>query len=216
METLLTHFAQSSSKSDFAKRYFEYLSGLTGKLDYEAVGRIIETMLKAAEDGRTIFFMGNGGSAATASHFACDLSLNTKAEGLPPFRVISLTDNAGAITALGNDEGYENIFKGQLENLLQPEDVVVALSVSGNSENVLRAVRFAKSARATIIAMVGFDGGALGSLGDVCLHVRTPEGEYGPVEDIFQIMDHLLFTYIRLFRGQSLSHQKRQAEKRAD
>jgi D-sedoheptulose 7-phosphate isomerase len=111
-----------------------------------------------------------------------------------------LSDNQAILTALANDEGYEKVFIRQLEVMLQPEDVVVALSVSGNSSNVVAAVQYANDLGALTIGLTGFDGGELRKLVDIGLHVPTSKGEYGPAEDVFQILDHLIYTYLRMKR----------------
>ncbi len=200
MRGLMQRFQESASKRDFARHYLDYLATLMAKLDCGVIERIIETFLAAGERGSTIHFLGNGGSAATAAHFANDIGFGTRAAGHPPFRVRSLADNLAVVTALGNDEGFSEIFVRQLEGVLRPEDVVVALSVSGNSPNVVRAVEYAREVGAVTIGCTGFDGGKLRGLVDIDLHVPTPKGEYGPVEDIFQVLDHLVYTYLKLHR----------------
>ena len=129
----------------FASAYVKYLTSVLESVDPAEVGRFIETLLDARRRSATVFFIGNGGSAATASHFANDLSIGTNSYDLP-FRVISLTDNVPVITAIGNDFGYEEIFVRQLMVLAKKGDVVVAISASGNSPNLLKAFEFASSA----------------------------------------------------------------------
>jgi len=198
MTDLQSHFAEAHSKREFAGRYLTYLSDLLAQLDVGVIERIIDAFVDARREGRVIYFIGNGGSAATATHFANDLRFGTRAPGVTPFRAISLADSLAVVTALANDEGYANVFIRQLEGVLQPGDVVVALSVSGNSANVLEAIRYAKEIGALTIGCTGFDGGALRPMVDINLHVPTPRGEYGPVEDVFQILDHLIYSYLRL------------------
>ena len=206
MTNLEDHFAEVRSKREFAKRYLAYLSDLLAQLDVEAVEQIIDAFVEAGEQGRTIYFIGNGGSAATASHFANDLGIGTRAPGIKPFKAISLVDNMAVMTALANDEGYDNVFVRQLEGVLQQGDVVVALSVSGNSANVVKAVRYAKEVGALTIGCTGFDGGALREMADISLHIPTLRGEYGPVEDVFMILDHLIYSYLQLERRGRLGH----------
>ena len=200
MAGLETLYAEAPSKREFARRYLAYLSELMAKLDVGVIERIIDAFEEAGERGNTIYFIGNGGSAATASHFANDIGIGTRAPGVKPLKAISLVDNLAVMTALANDEGYAHVFVRQLEGVLQPGDVVVALSVSGNSANVVEAVRYAKEIGALTIACTGFDGGALRRIADISLHISTLRGEYGPVEDIFQILDHLIYSYLRLAR----------------
>jgi D-sedoheptulose 7-phosphate isomerase len=200
------HFAEAGSKRDFATRYLNYLSDLLGQLDVGVIEQIIDAFTEAGERGQTVYFIGNGGSAATASHFANDLAYGTRAAGRRPFTAVSLADNVSVLTALANDEGYDQIFVRQLEGALEPGDVVVALSVSGNSANVLEAVRYAGEVGALTIGCTGFDGGVLRQMVDVNLHVPTRAGEYAPVEDVFQILDHLIYSYLRMERRGRLGH----------
>jgi D-sedoheptulose 7-phosphate isomerase len=194
------HFSEASSKGDFASRYFSYLSKLLAELDVNVIEQILNVFLEAAECCKTIYLMGNGGSAAAACHFANDLTIGTRAPGVKPIKAMSLTDNLSILTAVANDEGYANIFVSQLYKTLRPKDVAVAFSVSGNSENILRALRFAKENGAVTIGCTGFEGGEILQIVDINLHVPTYHGEYGPVEDIFTILGHLIYSYLKLER----------------
>ncbi|GAI27866.1 unnamed protein product, partial [marine sediment metagenome] len=138
-------FSKSQSGEDYGKHYVSYLSELLLGLDFEAIDKVIEVFQKARANGKTIFFIGNGGSAATCSHFAEDLSYGTQMEGKEPFKALSLTGNVAHMTAIANDEGYENIFVGQLKNLFKQGDVLVGISGSGNSPNVIRAIEYVNS-----------------------------------------------------------------------
>ncbi len=200
MSILQNHYAEAETKQEFARRYLAYLSELLLQLDVSLIEQIINAFMEAGDRGNIIYFIGNGGSAATASHFASDIRLNTRAPGVKPLKAISLVDNIAIMTALANDEGYANVFTSQLEDVLQPGDVLVALSVSGNSANIVEAIQYAKKVGALTIGCTGFDGGALRKMTDINLHVPTPPGEYGPVEDIAMIMDHLIYSYLRLDR----------------
>src|SRR5690606_27086931 len=120
---------------------------------------------------KQIFIMGNGGSAATASHFVCDLAKNTRQPGWPGFRVIGLTDNMSIFSAYANDEGYENVFKQQLNNLLQPGDIVIAISGSGKSQNVIEAVEFANKLGAVTVGLTGMTGGTLKRISQLSVHI---------------------------------------------
>jgi D-sedoheptulose 7-phosphate isomerase len=200
MADLRSHFAEADSKSEFARRYLDYLSDLLEQLDVGVIELIIDAFEEAWRKGRVIYFIGNGGSGATASHFANDLAFGTRAGEVEPFKATSLVDNLAIVTALANDEGYANVFVRQLERVVHPGDVLVALSASGNSANILEAVRYANEVGALTIGCTGFDGGALRPMVDINLHVPTPKGEYGPVEDVFQILDHLIYSYLRMQR----------------
>lgn len=199
--SLRDHYKKAASKSDFANRYLTYLSDLIKQIDVKVVEHIIDMFLKTLERNKTIYFIGNGGSAVTASHFANDIGIGTQGNAAKPFKVISLVDNLAVLTAISNDESYDNIFVRQLEAILQPKDVLVALSVSGNSPNVLKAVRYAKVIGAKTIGCTGFDGGTLRKVVDISFHIPTPRGEYGPVEDLFMVLDHLIYSYLRLERN---------------
>ncbi len=188
-------FQNSSSPGEFAKGYFHYLIEIMNKLDYKKIEEFINIILSARESGRRMFFLGNGGSAATASHFANDLSAGTRS-WKKPFKAVSLTDNNAILTAIGNDSGYQEIFVEQLKVHLQPKDVVVAISASGNSPNILKAIEFANSLDAITVGLSGFDGGKLSEISYLSLNVPTNKGEYGPVEDIHMIFDHLLSSYL--------------------
>lgn len=189
-------FAQDKTPAVYAKNYGAYLSEVLSKLDYNEIGRMMETILDARERGAHIFFIGNGGSAATASHFANDISIGTRVTHTDkPFKAMSLTDNMAVITAVGNDDGYEHIFTKQLQNFAKTGDVLVAISASGNSPNVIHTVEYAKTKGLKVIGLTGFDGGKLRELSDVRIHVQTRKGEYGPVEDVHMFVDHLIGTY---------------------
>jgi D-sedoheptulose 7-phosphate isomerase len=177
--------------SDYVTRVRDLLAGL----DLAAVAAAVTVLLDAYENGRTVFVCGNGGSAATASHMAADLGKNTVAAGRPRLRVLSLNDNMAWFSALANDLGYENVFVEQIGNLLQPQDVLVALSASGNSPNVVRAAEFAKAQGGRVVALVGFQGGRLRELADVAIHLKCDS--YGPVEDAHLVISHVFTEALR-------------------
>lgn len=179
----------------FASAYIEYLTRVLKGIDVKEIGRFVDTLLDARERGATIFFIGNGGSAATASHFANDLAIGTQSYE-KPFRAISLTDNQAVITAVANDFGYEDIFARQLRVLGKPGDLVVGISASGNSPNLLQAFEYARSAGIRRIAITGFDGGRMKAMADEGIHVPTAPKEYGPAEDAHMMIDHLVGAYL--------------------
>lgn len=195
MNTLDTMYTNSERPRDYAKNYLKYLSTVLESMDTVAIESFINTLIDCRKNNRHIFFIGNGGSAATASHFSNDIGIGTRTKKAP-FKTLSLTDNVAILTALGNDEGYNKIFTKQLELYLNPKDVVVAISASGNSPNLIDAIEYAKSKGATIVGLSGFDGGKLKQLSDISLHVQTPKGEYGPVEDAHMVIDHLVGTFL--------------------
>lgn len=196
MRDLSEMYNECKSLREYSSKYLEYLSSLFSEINLEEIEKIVSIFEKARENEKTIFIIGNGGSASTASHMSEDLSKGTYAEGKKPFKTISLTDNTSYITALANDEGYENVFLGQLKCLLKKDDVVVSISASGNSPNLIEAVKYANSKGATTIGIIGFDGG---KLKDLCKHnfiVKTDKGMYGPVEDMHLIVEHIISTYL--------------------
>jgi len=164
-------------------------------LPADRIARTIDVLHSARLIGRQIFIMGNGGSASTASHFVCDLSKNTRREGWPHYKVIGLTDNMAIFSAYANDEGYENVFARQLTNLIGRGDIVIGISASGNSQNVLNAMSEAKKFDATTIAFTGFDGGRLGSKVDIHIHVASNIIEH--VEDIHLMLEHMIVRILK-------------------
>lgn len=181
--------------ADFARGYLAYVREVLDALDADQIAAFAAALLDARERGARIFFIGNGGSAATASHFANDVAIGSRAWE-KPFRAASLTDNVAVLTALANDYGYEQIFVRQLQALMAPGDVVVAISASGNSPNVVKAIEYANAAGATTIALTAFDGGELRRIARLGVHVPTARGEYGPAEDAHMIVDHLIGAYL--------------------
>lgn len=177
------------------RSYLERVQAMLDALDADTVATAAEMLLGAYANGRTVFICGNGGSASTASHMAADLGKNTVAPGRPRLRVISLNDNMAWFSALANDLGYENVFVEQMANLLHPGDVLVALSASGESENVVRAARFARANGGQVLALVGFTGGRLLALADAAVHLRCDS--FGPVEDGHLILNHVFTDIIR-------------------
>jgi D-sedoheptulose 7-phosphate isomerase len=179
----------------FAGAYLEYLTSVLKTIDVREIGQFVQTILDARERGATIYFIGNGGSAATASHFANDIAIGTNSYD-KPFRAVSLTDNLAIITAVGNDFGYEDIFVRQLQVLGRKGDVVVGISASGNSPNLIKAFEYAKSVGIKTVAITAFDGGKMKPMADEGVHVPTAPKEYGPAEDAHMVLDHLVGAYL--------------------
>ena len=175
--------------------YFDEMKAVLDRIDRAPLREAIDVLHQARIDGRQVFIMGNGGSASTASHMVCDLAKNTRQPDWPHYKVIGLADNMAIFSAYGNDDGYDNVFRLQLANLLNPGDVVVAISTSGNSPNVLRAVELANERGATVIGMTGFGAGKLGPMVDVHLHV--PSDCIEQVEDIHLMLEHLITKALR-------------------
>lgn len=177
-----------------AADYLRTFEMLLQQVDLNAIERIVKRLRIARDRGGMIYVAGNGGSAATASHWVNDLGKATKRSGRTPMRVMSLSDNVSWLTALANDEGYERVFAGQLENFAQHGDMLVVISASGNSPNLVRAVEMAQTRRVTTIALLGFDGGVLKREVDEYLWLPTAKGEYGLVEDGHAMLCHILTT----------------------
>jgi D-sedoheptulose 7-phosphate isomerase len=179
----------------FTRGYLSNLTKVLAQLDEKAIAVFIAALLDARERGATIFFIGNGGSAATASHFANDIGIGSRS-AKKPFRALSLTDNVPILTAVANDHGYDEIFTAQLRLHLKPGDLVVAISASGNSANVVKAVEFANAHGAATVALTGFDGGQLRRIAKHAVHVPTKKGEYGTTEDAHMVLDHLIGAFL--------------------
>lgn len=183
------------SIQDFTQNYTHRLIELIQKIDPDVLESIILALEKTIAAESKIYLAGNGGSAATASHMVNDLGAGLRRRGIINFDIISLADNTPVTTAIANDIGYENIFYMQLEGLLKKDDLIIAISCSGNSENILKAVNYAKTVGATVVGITGFDGGELKRVCDINFHVDAPSGEYGLVEDIHMILDHIIYSY---------------------
>ncbi|MCL4559449.1 MAG: SIS domain-containing protein [Chloroflexi bacterium] len=159
-------------------------------LPVENIEKIINLLHEARLNSQHVFIMGNGGSASTASHFVCDLGKNTRVAGCPDFRVFGLTDNMAVFSAFANDEGFENVFAQQLVSVLQPEDVVIAISTSGNSPNVVKAVEAANEIGARTVGFTGLKGGKLSEIAQFNVHV--PNMRVDQVEDIHLVLAHMM------------------------
>jgi D-sedoheptulose 7-phosphate isomerase len=179
----------------FKNGYFEELKETLEEISLEKVQKVVEIIYEAYREGKQVFIMGNGGSAATASHFACDLSKGTIVEGKERFKVISLNDNMSLITALSNDFGYERVFIEQLMNLISEKDVVIGITASGNSENILQAVDYARTKGAITLGFIGFGGGKLKEMVDE--HITVSSMSYEQVENIHLILSHAIAKYFR-------------------
>ena len=194
-------YSNSNSIKDYSRSYIQYLASVLKIIFLTDIEKFVEVLLEARERASSIFFIVNGGSAATASHFANDIAIGTRTDE-KPFRAISLCDNQAVITAIANDDGYEEIFSQQLQVLLKKQDVVVAISASGNSPNLLDAIDTAKKMNTITVGISAFDGGKMKEMVDISVHVPTEKGEYGPAEDAHMVLDHLISNYLmRLVRS---------------
>lgn len=196
----------SESVADYAREYVDHMAEVVKALDVAAVAKAAEVIERCAEDDKTFFILGNGGSGAVGAHWVNDLSANTVVAGKPGFRVMSLTDNAFSVTALANDASYEEIFSIQLQANMRPGDVVMALSVSGNSPNILRGVEYANANGGYTIGCCGMQGGELQKIAQLPIYIPSTKDEYGPVEDMFSVIMHIIQSYISMRRGRYLAH----------
>lgn len=181
--------------SSLTKAYFEELSRTIPLLPLEDADRLVRLLLAARDTGHTVFVFGNGGSAALASHMACDLGKGASNGAERRLRVLALTDNVPLITAWANDASYKDVFAQQLQTFVRPGDVVCAISASGNSPNVLAALRVARKGRAITAGITGYQGGRMKQLCDVC--VVVPSSNMQIIEDLHLSIAHAVFTAVR-------------------
>ncbi|RXJ93836.1 sugar isomerase [Malaciobacter molluscorum] len=179
----------------FMNEYILNLKKLLDNIDSNIIEQIIYSFEQTIKKKSKVYILGNGGSASTASHMANDLGAGLRRREILNLDIVSLADNASVTTAIANDIGYVNIFYMQLKDLLKKDDLILALSCSGNSPNIIKAVEYAKKSNIKVIGVTGFDGGKLKQLSDINFHVETKSGEYGLVEDIHMILDHIIYTY---------------------
>jgi len=183
---------------EFIKNYFKELKKTIDEISVKDIKKVTDILYKAYKKDKQIFIIGNGGSASTASHFACDLSKGTLQriydEKEKRFRVISLTDNVAHLTALANDLDYNDVFVQQLKNLINKEDILISITESGNSQNILNAVDTASKLGAITIGFLGFDGGKLKE--KVAHYIHVPSNHYGRIEDLHLVLAHLISSYL--------------------
>ncbi len=199
-------FGASSSASSYMGGYLKVMAGMATGMNADAIAQVAGIVDAAGRAGRTIYTIGNGGSAAVASHFVNDMGVNTLKEDQSGYRLVCLADNAASVTAVSNDAGFEEIFRYQLRCALQPGDAVLAMSVSGNSENIVRAVEYANESGGVTVGFCGFDGGRLAKTAQHVVHIESTKDEYGPVEDAFSIICHAVSGYLSMGRGRFLHH----------
>jgi len=187
----------------YYENYIQSLKSTLDEIDFTVVEKIIQTLLEAHSQDKQVFVVGNGGSATTATHFASDLakwSVGPDDEKTSRFRAISLTENVARMTAISNDLSYDDVFVEQLKNYLNPGDILIVFSASGNSPNILKAIGYAKSKGSKTIGMLGFGGGKAREIADISLVVSSRS--YGISEDFHLIMNHVITEVIhRVLRG---------------
>jgi D-sedoheptulose 7-phosphate isomerase len=185
---------------DNVDSYLEQLVAAVNVIPRDRLNELGDTLYRAYKNEKQVFTLGNGGSASTSSHMAADIAKNTIGPNMRRFRVLSLNDNLATMTALANDLGYENVFREQLKNLIRPGDVLIAVSASGNSPNVIGAIHYAREQCAEVVALLGFDGGQAAALADVPIVV--PSNHYGVIEDAHLIINHIVVDYFKVRLGE--------------
>tara|TARA_R110002072_G_scaffold1989_5_gene16621 strand:+ start:76768 stop:77370 length:603 start_codon:yes stop_codon:yes gene_type:complete len=196
MSRIKKELSNKSSVVDFFHEYSSTIVNLFEKVPTQVLTDIGETFKEAHLNQRNIFIIGNGGSAATANHFATDLMLGPTRFGKSGFRAKSLCSNDSIMSAIGNDNGFENIFSKQIDTLANPKDILVLISASGNSANLIKAVKSAQEKKLQTVALIGFSGGLLNSLVDHSLFIESDDGDYGPIEDVHSVLQHCLANWL--------------------
>jgi len=181
--------------SEYIKKYIDELQTCLDEITGSRIEEIVNTIMECWCNGRRVFILGNGGSAATASHFACDLSKNGSTGQSTRLKVISISDNMSLITAVANDIGYPAVFREQLANLMEAGDTVICISASGNSPNVIEAARYARDNGAGIIGLIGFGGGLLNEIAGRAVVLTSTD--YEQVEDTHMILCHLIAKEVK-------------------
>ncbi len=187
--------AIAAAPSLAAKDYLLAVQDVLAHLDHQVVDGMIDVIWRGYEEGRTLFVFGNGGSAALASHFACDIGKGTVAGRAKRLKTIALTDNVALITALANDKAYDEIFSEQLESLAEKGDIALAISGSGNSPNVIRGLEAGRRLGVQTLVLTGFAGGRAKTLADLCLIVPSDSMQH--IEDAHLCATHAIFLAIR-------------------
>lgn len=203
LESLYTNAATSEA---YSSDYLEHMANVTKTIPSDGLPTLIDWMEEAANDDKTIFVVGNGGSGAVASHWVNDLGPNSVVPGKPGYRVMSLTDNGGSLTAIGNDASFDEVFTIQLKTFMRPGDVVIALSVSGNSPNIISAIEYANANGARTVGCSGMEGGKLSEIANHTIVIPSSKDDYGPVEDAFSIIMHISTSYLTMKKGRMLAH----------
>lgn len=182
-------------RMDVVETYLSEMERIVAQIDRDAVRSAVERLYAVWLRRATVYLIGNGGSASTASHMMNDLCKFTCIDGLPRFRAIALTDNVPLMTALGNDIAFEEIFAEPLRSMLESDDVLIAISGSGNSPNIVRAVEYARARGATVIGLCGSPGGKLAVMADIAIKIPSPR--IGQQEDGHLILNHTIATALR-------------------
>jgi D-sedoheptulose 7-phosphate isomerase len=187
---------RTQNLESYFQDYKKRLNNLLEMVSISDLEKVISTMVTVFKNGKTLYVCGNGGSASTASHMQADFSFFVRYFTKFRPKVVALTDNVAMITAVGNDNSFDDIFVEQLKGHFSDGDAIVCISASGNSENVVRAAEYANTNGGTSIGFIGFTGGKLKEVCSLSLYTPNPKGDYGPIEDLHMIYDHLIVNYL--------------------
>lgn len=179
---------------NYSIRYFNEIKTILDNIDLALIEKVIALLLKAYQSENHVFFMGNGGSASTASHFVCDINKGVCTSLSKKFKAICLNDNMPLIMAYSNDLSYDNVFVEQMKNYLGPDDVVIGISCSGNSKNVLKAIEYANDKKAITVGFTSFDGGLLAKKAQFVINARVNDMQKS--EDVHLIISHLIMQIL--------------------
>ena len=185
----------NGKQHELVDQYLHSLEETLGAISRPAIGAVVDLLYEAWQARRQVFICGNGGSAATASHMANDLCKYTVVDGQPRLKAFALTDNVPLMTAWGNDTEYANIFSEPLKNYMEVGDILIAISASGNSPNVIRALEVARQLGGVTVGLTGDTGGCMKDLTDHCIHI--PDWHIGRQEDGHMILDHVIASTLR-------------------
>lgn len=183
---------------DYKKGLADYLNmeiEILQKLDLDGINQVMNVLETARMAGKKVFICGNGGSAAIASHFCCDFNKGVSEKQENKYNFECLSDNVATMMAVANDISYEEVFRFPLRNKMGKDDIVIGISGSGNSKNVVNALHYAKENGAVVVAIVGYDGGEMKRMADYCIHVNVDNMQIS--EDVFQILDHVMMYLLQ-------------------
>ena len=178
------------------KQYVQELNGALKSINQDELVNFVNLINDARANKKHVFIVGNGGSASTASHWATDMSKGLHHAGVKAVKAVSLTDNTAWISAAANDLGYQHIFTDQLRSQADSGDLLITISASGNSKNIIHAIGYARTHEIKTLSIVGFDGGKAKEVSDYCLHIPTLHGRYGVAEDAQLILNHYICDFL--------------------
>jgi len=198
--SILKKTKQIKDITSFSKKYFTRINEIISNINFKEIKKIENEFMDLHKKNSTLFVFGNGGGAATAMTMANDLGfdIQKKTKIKRTFKIISLNDNSSVVTAIANDVGYEEIFLNQLKIHFKKNDKILIFSASGNSENLIKAAKWVRKKGGRVISILGFDGGRLKKISNCYCHIKTEKGEYGPVEDLQLMVNHILAHWFQV------------------